>query len=159
MLSCSFTGHRQIKSEHRAKLPDILSRAIEYAYSKGCRRFLCGGAIGFDTEAARQIIRFRVTHPDVTFVLLLPCLNQSENWSDAQKSRYEYTLSVADEVVYVSQNYTSKCMKERNERLASEGDILISYVSKNNSGAAQTSRMASNLGKEVYNLYPALEKG
>ena len=158
MLSCSFTGHRQIKIEHTNKLSDMLMRAIKYAYSKGCRRFICGGAIGFDTEAAKEIIKFRVTHSDVTFVLMLPCLNQSVKWSESQRSRYEYTLSVADEVVYVSQDYTSKCMKERNERLAKEGDIIIAYVCRNNSGAAQTVRMATNLGKEVYNLYPALER-
>jgi len=33
-----------------------------------------------------------------------------------------------------------------------DADMVISYVSRSNSGAAQTVRMAHALGKEVYNL-------
>ena len=158
MRACSFTGHRQIKFEHKKQLPSLLDRAISFAYSKGCRKFLTGGAVGFDTEAAREVIKFRISHPDISLVLVLPYINQSERWSDKQKEAYEYTLSMADEVIYVSEEYTDTCMKERNLRLAEEADILIAYVARDKSGSAQTVRMARSAGKEIYNLYPALEK-
>ena len=159
MTVCSFTGHRQIKSAHLPELSGIVARAIEYAYSKGCRKFITGGALGFDTVAAREIIKFRMSHTDVSFVLFLPCLNQDEKWSDRQRSLYEYLLSEANEIVYISEEYVDGCMKERNFRLAYEADILIAYVSRNNSGAAQTLRMARERGIEIYNLFSALESG
>jgi uncharacterized phage-like protein YoqJ len=132
---------------------------VKYAYDNGCRKFITGGAIGFDTLAAREIIKFRISHPDVSFILALPCVNQDENWSDGQKDAYSYTLSVADEVVYISEEYTPTCMKERNRYLVEEADILIAYASRFASGAGQTVRMAKSLGKQVYNLYTALSDG
>ena len=158
MKTCSFTGHRQIKTEHIKELPALVARAINYAYDSGCRRFIAGGALGFDTVAAREIIKFRMHHPDVSLVLFLPCLAQDSKWKSQQRRLYEYLLSEANEVVYVSEEYTDGCMKERNLIIAKEADILIAYVSRTNSGAAQTVRMARQLGCEIYNLYPALEE-
>ena len=156
---CSFTGHRSYPNEHRKRLVEHLKRAVEYAYSIGCREFYAGGAIGFDTLAAREVIRFRLSHPDVSLILLLPCLNQNEKWSGSDTDAYEYILSEADEVRYFADTYTKSCMQKRNKALAEACDIMIAYVSKPRSGAAQTVRMAEGLGKKVYNLYVSVEQG
>ena len=157
-MVCSFTGHRQIESELRVALIELLGRAIEYAYGEGCREFICGGAVGFDTLAAREVIRFRMTHTDVRLILALPCIEQDLKWSDAQKSAYGFTLSAADEVIYISDSYTKTCMAERNRYLADRCDMLIAYVGRSTSGAGQTVRMAERLNKRIYNLYPTLHK-
>lgn len=157
--SCSFTGHRKIKESHRAKISALVARAIAYAYKSGCRSFYTGGAVGFDTVAAQEVLRFRMFHPDVKLILLLPSIDQDKYWTAAQRASYEYVLSVSDEVVYVSEEYTDTCIKERNMQLAKRADILIAYLGHSRSGSAQTVRMAERLGKEVYNLYPTLEKG
>ena len=154
---CAFTGHRKIEERHKGRIDDLLARAIAYAYENGCRTFLTGGALGFDTLAARQVIRFRLSHSDVRLRLILPCRNQSDSWSPSAVSAYEYTLSNADEIEYVADDYDDGCMKERNRRLADGCDMMIAYVSRPYSGAAQTVRMASGAGKTVYNLYPSLE--
>lgn len=158
-MTCAFTGHRNIKFEHRAGMPNLLSRAIGYAYDKGCRRFITGGALGFDTEAAREVIRFRISHPDVSLVLFLPCLDQDASWSLRQRDSYDYILSSADEVKYISECYDKTCMKRRNQAMAEECDIMIAYVGRERSGSSQTLRIAQTLGKESYNLYFELEKG
>lgn len=157
-MVCSFTGHRQIESELRVALIELLGRAIEYAYGEGCREFICGGAVGFDTLAAREVIRFRMRHTDVRLILALPCIEQDLKWSDAQKSAYGFTLSAADEVIYISDSYTKTCMAERNRYLADRCDMLIAYVGRSTSGAGQTVRMAERLNKRIYNLYPTLHK-
>ena len=155
---CSFTGHRDVSAEHKKALPGLLMRAIEYAYNLGCRDFYAGGAVGFDTFAAREVIRFRLSHRDARLVLLLPCINQNELWSGADTDAYEYVLSEADEIKYVAEEYTKSCMQKRNQALADSCDIMIAYVGRPRSGAGQTVRMAEKLGKKVYNLYFALEK-
>ena len=159
MKTCSFTGHRRIAPSHEKRLRELLFRAVNYAYDNGCRRFITGGALGFDTLAAREVIKFRISHSDVSLVLALPCVNQDEHWSEEQRGAYSYTLSMADEVIYISEEYTDTCMKERNLYLATEADILIAYASRYASGAGQTVRMAKELGKQVYNLYAALSEG
>ena len=156
MKSCAFTGHRRIEDRHRDKISPLLVRAINYAYSEGCRCFITGGALGFDTLAAKEIIRFRISHPDIVFKIVAPCKNQSESWSDAQISLYEYTLANADEIEYVTDKYDDSCMRVRNQKLADYCDIMIAYQNRPYSGAAQTVRMASKAGKKVYNLYPFL---
>lgn len=156
MEVCAFTGHRKIEERHRNKIADLLLRAIAFAYEGGCRIFVTGGALGFDTLAAKEIIRFRLSHPDVKLRIVLPCKNQSDAWSSSQVSLYEYTLANADEIEYVSDEYTDKCMRERNQRLADSCDMMIAYVVRPYSGSAQTVRMASAAGKVIYNLYPSL---
>ena len=159
MLTCAFTGHRSIARGHTAPLIDLLDRAIGYAYGQGCRIFLCGGALGFDTLAARRVLKFRIEHSDVRLQLVLPCIDQSEHWKDSQRDAYDFLIQNSDLVRYVSESYTDTCMKERNAILAGEADMLVAYVSHQNSGAAQTVRMAQRLGKPVYNLFPAADDG
>ena len=158
MQGCSFTGHRVIKGTHETKLADLIARAINYAYGRGCRDFYSGGAIGFDTYAAREVLRFRASHPDVRLVMLLPCVDQDARWSYAQRREYRRMLGDADEISYVSEKYTDTCIKERNYRLVRECDILIAYMSNERSGTGQTVSMAKKLGREIYNLYPTLER-
>lgn len=155
---CAFTGHRQIKNEHKKHIGNLLSRAVDFAYSEGCRNFYTGGAVGFDTLAAREVIRFRLSHPDVRLIMLLPCHDQEAHWSRSQIESYEYTLSEADEIKYISDTYDSTCMIKRNVALAEAADIMIAYVGRGASGSAQTVGMARRMGKTVYNLYPSLEK-
>ena len=158
-MTCAFTGHRNIKYGHKAELSNLLQRAIGYAYNKGCRRFITGGAIGFDTEAAREVIRFRLSHPDVSLILFLPCLDQDASWTARQRDSYDYVLASADEVTYISEVYDKNCMKRRNQAMAEQCDIMIGYVGHARSGSSQNLRIATTLGKETYNLYPKLEKG
>ena len=156
---CSFTGHRQIKKSHEPFLSALVDKAVAYAFGEGCRTFYSGGALGFDTLAARSVIRFRISHPEARLVLLLPCVNQDERWNGEQKAAYEHLLASADEVEYVSDEYTDSCMRERNFLLANRADLLFAYVGHSRSGSAQTARMADSMGKTVYNLYKALENG
>ena len=153
-MVCAFTGHRKIAPEHRGKIGFALQNAISHAYDLGCRQFVACGALGFDTEAAREVIRFRMTHPDVSLVLFLPCIEQDATWSDRQRNLYNYTLNCANEVRYISESYDPDCMRRRNYAMAEQCDIMIAYVSNPRSGSAQTVRRARELGREIYNLYP-----
>jgi uncharacterized phage-like protein YoqJ len=157
VVVCAFTGHRKIAPEHREKLTSVLQNAIAHAYDLGCREFVAGGALGFDTEAAREVIRFRLTHPDVSLILFLPCIEQDASWSDRQRSLYNYTLNCANEVRYISESYDPDCMRRRNYAMAEGCDIMIAYVNSPRSGSAQTVRRARELGREIYNLYPIID--
>lgn len=156
--SCSFTGHRQIEPQHLKKLPELLSRGIEYLYGEGVRTFYSGGAIGFDTVCAFEVIRFRQLHPDVRLILILPCQEQSERWTPQQKEKYSYILRCANEIIYTSDSYTPYCMRKRNRELVARADVMIAYLSHRNSGSGMTARMAEEKGIKVYNLYRELDK-
>ena len=150
--NCSFTGHRTLPPTQLEQIRDAVARQIDRAYLGGCRSFFCGGAIGFDTLAAQEVIKYRELHADVRLCLLLPCVNQDRGWSKEQRAEYSEIISFADSVEYTSHYYSDDCMKIRNMRLAERADILVAYVNRWQSGAAQTVRMAQRLGKEVVNL-------
>ena len=158
MENCCFTGHRRIAPEHINAIDNLVLRSVDYAYKNGCRNFYAGGAVGFDTVAAKAVLLFKISHPDVRLILLLPCVDQEKSWSQSQKSTYYYILRSADEIEYVSEEYTASCMRQRNAALAERADIMIAYCVNHNSGAGQTVRMAQRLGKTVYNIYPALDR-
>ena len=158
MKSCSFTGHRKIDPRHINALSDLLIRGISYVYDEGVRDFYIGGAIGFDTMAAKAVVLFRMTHPDVRMHLVLPCLDQASRWSDRQREMYDYLLSVADTVEYIADSYYDGCMRDRNKRLVDLADCLIAYVGRNDGGSAQTKRFAERGGKTIYNLYYKCEE-
>ncbi len=153
MKNCSFTGHRVIAYEHRASLASLLEKAVEYAYAEGCRNFYCGGALGFDTMAAKTVITKRIICRDIRLILVLPCKNQSELWSEAEIGMYDFILSSADEVVYTSEEYNKGCMRKRNKYLAEVADMLIAFCGRDKSGSAQTVKIANEKGKTVFNLY------
>ena len=157
MDACSFTGHRTIEKRHLDRIEDLIARAIAYAYSEGCRKFYVGGALGFDTLAAKLVLLFRINHPDTELHVIIPCKNQTDGWSPSQIDTYEYVLGQADSVEFLADQYSDGCMRARNQRLVDLCDVLIAYVSRYSSGAAQTVRMAQRVGKKVYNLYPALD--
>ena len=158
MKACSFTGHRAISPVHIAPLTDLLDRAITYAYAEGCRTFFSGGAVGFDILAARRVLLFRISHPDVRLVMLLPCVGQEEKWSPEQRERYYQVLRDADELEYLADAYDPDCMRRRNAALVSRADMLVAYVARRSSGAGQTLAMAEKKGIPTYNLYPSVGK-
>lgn len=153
MKACSFTGHRQIENVRLKPLEELLSRAIDYVYKEGCRTFYTGGALGFDTLAAKLLIKKRIFCPDIKLIVVIPCVDQSEKWGYSARQMYDYIASNADEVIFMSETYTKNCMKIRNEKLVEFCDVLIAYSGREYSASAQTVRMAQKAGKTVYNLF------
>lgn len=158
MRACSFSGHRVIEPQHLKSISPLIMRAINYAYDNGVRMFYTGGAIGFDTLAARQVILFKMSHPDVRLHLISPCVNQADNWNHRQREAYDFIMKNSDHVEFVSDEYKNGCMQMRNRRLVEECDMLVVYLSRQNTGTGQTVRIAEKMGKTVFNLYPTLQK-
>ena len=63
--------------------------------ARGTESFYCGGALGFDTIAARAVLAARDKYPFVRLVLALPCPQQDALWSRADRDEYRAILSAA----------------------------------------------------------------
>lgn len=156
-MGCSFTGHRTIEIRHRASIRECIARKIDLAYNEGCRDFYSGGAIGFDTLAALEVLEYKKTHSDVRLIMLIPCTDQDARWRDYQRLEYRKLLQLADDVIYVSDTpYYNGCMEKRNRALVERCKILIAYVGRERGGSAQTYRMAERAEKQIYNIFPLL---
>lgn len=150
--TCLFTGHRVIPQEIRARLSRVLVETVEALYAADYRTFCAGGALGFDRMAADTVLALKQRYPDIRLLLMIPCRDQADHWSQAERAAYERQLREADEVRVLAEQYYDGCMRERNRQMVEAADCCIAYVTSPHSGAAQTVHMAEAHGLYVLNL-------
>ena len=151
--TCFFTGHRIIPKDEFSKVKSLLNEELLAAINRGFTHFITGGAVGFDTLAAEQIIMMREDYSDIRLILYLPCTNQSETWKTGDRERFDRILSMADEVYYVTESpYSKGCMRKRNKAMADASDMCIAYLKNDKSGTKQTVKMAQEKGLKIVNV-------
>ena len=150
--TCFFTGHRIISPQEKNNIERALRMEILNAVNNGIDVFISGGAIGFDTMAAEQVIVMRQDY-DITLKLYLPCKDHFLNWGEGDRLKFHRISAAADSIFYVSgQPYREGCMKKRNKAMTEASDMCIAYMKNPRSGTAQTVKMAINKGIEVVNI-------
>ena len=157
ILNCAFSGHREIPAGAAEGLRRALSARIDELAEAGCRRFLCGGALGFDTLAAEAVLEVRERRPAVRLVLALPCPGQDRRWAERDRAVFARILAAADETVLVSPAYHRYCMMQRNRYLVDHSDLLICYLTRDRGGTAYTVGYALRRGVAVENLAAQIE--
>ena len=141
-----FTGHRELPTDD---LPEItLATLIEQGY----RYFGAGGALGFDTLAAQAVLRLRERYSQIRLIPVLPCLNQTRGWPQADIDTYEEIKRCADKVTYTSEHYFGGCMQKRNRHLVDNSSVCICYLTKPTGGTFYTVNYASNCGLTIINI-------
>ena len=155
--TCCFTGHRPkalFAYEDEAAVFRKICAAVEDAVADGFLDFLCGGCVGGDFLFADAVILARGMHPDreIRLCMCLPCRDQAEKWSRADRERYSCYLQVADEVVCLAETYTATCMQRRNRYMVDRSSLLIAAYNGTPGGTANTLRYARRSGLRVVNL-------
>ena len=151
-ITCCFTGHRNFSQDKNEQIVKRLSEEIDSLIKQGITIYISGGAVGFDQIAASAIIRKREQGADIRLIFALPCRKQDKNWNERQKQLYRSLLSKADDIVYVSEDFTPDCMKLRNQYMVDNSNYCICALTKNISGTGQTTRYARQQGVEVINV-------
>ena len=147
-----FTGHREIPLLQQLPLKKKLRRTIISSIEEGYRFFGAGGALGFDTLAAKTVLDLKKDYPDIKLILVLPCLNQTRGWKEKDIETYENIKSQADKVVYTSEQYFRGCMQKRNRHLVDNSTLCISYLTGETGGTAYTVNYARSKGLKILNL-------
>ena len=153
-ISVCFTGHRKINGEDPADVSAKLDVVIERCISKGYRRFIAGGAIGFDCLAAKRVIEAKKKYPAVKLWLILPCRDQTKLWTKlVDINEYRTLKESADEIVYIQNFYDDECMMKRNAYMIDNSSLCVAYFSGRRGGTANTVRYAEKKGVAVVNLF------
>lgn len=157
--ACFFTGHRRLPETELPTLLQRLRSSVLYLHSKGVTDFYAGGAIGFDTVAAAQIIDLRREHSDIRLFLELPFLNQSDRWDENQKRYYDFILSQADATHYarkdtvLSPSQARNLLLKRNRAMVDKCHYGIAYYSGTPvGGTAYTVRYAKEHDRELVEI-------
>ena len=157
--TCCFTGHREISEKD---LPGILRRteqAVRRLIEQGVVFFGVGGAIGYDTEAAKLLFRLRTTdYPQIKVILVYPFEGFTSRWNDGQRAEYAARLLPQyDKTVCVAQRASREAYLERDRHLVDGSAYCIAYCTRNSGGTAYTLRYARQEGLKIYNV--ALKDG
>lgn len=152
--TCCFTGHRDISNVLFKDIIDRMEALVMRLIKNGYKYFACGGALGFDTIAATYILSLKSRGFDVELVLMLPCTDQTARWSSEDKAVYNHIMSLADEVIYVSETpYYAGCMQKRNRALVDASNACICFLSEYGaSGTRQTVDYAIKSGLSIANV-------
>lgn len=160
---CAFTGHRPTKfpwkydekDKRCIELKAVLTEQIEKLAVAGVTDFYSGMALGVDTWAAMAVLALKKENPTLKLHCVLPCEGQANRWPVSAQKLYFSILEQADEVVYVSREYSEDCMLERNRYLVDHTTCLLAvYNGERWGGTAMTVRYARKLGREIIIIKP-----
>ncbi len=150
-----FTGHRYISKSETPEISRRLDLCISaYAHA---RFFVCGGAMGFDTLAAKAVLRAKAQNPEIKLMLALPCSDQDKRWPNAARLDYDIILACADMVFYATDGeYQQGCMHMRNQFMVDATDICVCYFRGTPGGTSTTVNYAKKRSKKL--IYIDLSK-
>ena len=150
---CCFTGHRDMKTPSASATVDRLKRILTYLVEHhGVDEFRAGGAVGFDSVAALEVINLKSKYPHVKLHLMLPCKDQTRYFRVMQTQIYDFVMNNADRITYVSEEYHKGAMFERNRALVNGADFCISFLTKETGGTAYTVNEARKARIPVINI-------
>lgn len=150
--TCCFTGHRKMPLEQYECIARRLESEMIALIEQGVLYFCAGGALGFDTLAARTTLELKERYPQIQLILILPCKTQTRGWYESDIAVYEKIRKGCDKYRYISQDYTSGCMHERNRCLVDHSSYYICYLTQNSGGTFYTVQYAKRSGLTIINL-------
>lgn len=151
--SCCFTGHRRVPEQDGLWLRRRLREEILALAKEGVNTFLAGGAVGFDTMAAQEVLRMRAMGlPTLKLILALPYVGLESQWSQRDAAVFRTLLRQADQVVYMGEMYRRGCMYQRNRYLVDHSAYCVCYLVRERGGTAYTAQYAKEQGLSVRNL-------
>ena len=155
--TCSFTGHRPEKLPWRGDesdprclaLKERLAAAVEDAYDRGMRHFLCGMARGADFYFCDAVLELRERRSGVTLEAVIPCEEQVARWSERERERWFSLVERCDGETMLQHHYDKGCMLRRNRYLVDHSSMLIAVYDGMLGGTMYTLSYAMKRGLET----------
>ena len=147
-----FTGHRKIPPEELPVVSQRLRNVLVDCIKQGYLYFVAGGALDFDTLAEQTVLELKKEYAIIKLILVLPCSEQTNGWSDEDIQEYERIKNEADKVVYTADHYFRGCMHKRNRHIVDNSCLCVCYLTKCKGGTTYTVDYASKNGLKIVNL-------
>ena len=152
LVICAFTGHRpqrlpwgnREEDPRCAALKQQMEAVLEQVVDRGCTTFLCGMARGCDTYFAEAVLR-----RGLSLEAVLPCPEQADLWSEADRLRYRKLLLNCSAIHVLEDAYSEGCMLRRNRSMVEMADLLITVYDGTGGGTGSTVDYAKQQGLEI----------
>jgi len=152
-VKIAFTGHRPNKiggyDDNNPKRKAIQKAINEVLISLSPSFVITGGALGIDTDAAREAYRL-----GIPYSVVAPCRNHSSKWPQHSQKRYATMCKLANKYVINDVDYSPQAMQDRNKQMVDECDILVAIWDGTSGGTANCVKYANKIGKEIIRINP-----
>ncbi|MDF2632932.1 MAG: hypothetical protein K0Q85_1528 [Caproiciproducens sp.] len=150
--TCCFTGDRKLPSKKIESIITRLNQETENLIDQGVTDFISGAALGFDSIAASLILAKRELGFPVKLILALPCVDHEPYFSPDQVNQYRKLSSEADEVYYVSQDYSFNCVKKRNFYMVDQSAYCLCFSTELKGNTTKTVNYARKKGLKIIDV-------
>ena len=115
----------------------------------GVTEFWTGGMGSFDECFSSAVFRLKKKYPNINLILIKPYFSNKLN---TYKEFYEY---IYDDIVipdFLSEVHPKVAITKRNQWMAENCDIIITYVYRNFGGAYDAKKYAAKLGNVIIEI-------
>jgi uncharacterized phage-like protein YoqJ len=142
----AFTGHRYVQEDEMQTALDEVASLYPGAI------WICGGAIGVDSFAAK----YAMNH-NIKYQLILPFSPDvmSRYWNDVQKNILKETMAKALSVMVLRQAYDVTFYQKRNIALVDAAQVLIAFFDGSSGGTSNCVKYAKTKKGYLIIVYPA----
>ena len=163
--TCCFTGYRPEKLPWGTRegdprclaLKQRLTMAVEEAYGRGMRHFICGMARGADFYFCEVVLALRKARPDVSVEAAIPCEEQAAGWGEEDRERYFRLVEQCDYETMVQERYSPDCMIRRNRYMVDHSDLVIAVYDGADGGTRRTLEYAIRKKVPFLDIRPQAE--
>lgn len=156
------TGHRpkglpwgyNENDERCLKLKETCKQIFTNAILYGVEFFLTGMAEGFDMIGAEILLELKEVYSNIKIIAVLPCKNQDIKWKANQQERYKNILNKCDDIITISDSYTTTCMNDRNKFMVDNSSFCIACFNGKPSGTRNTILYAKDKSVKVKIINP-----
>ena len=120
----------------------------------GISAFLAGGAVGFDLMCSRIVLDLKQTHPYARLEIVIPSPDYDKFFSEKTKMLYSRIFQKADDIVFISKEYTIKSIFLRNMYMVDRSSHLVCFCTKQEGGSFFTMSYAKKKNLTIYNVIP-----
>ena len=153
--TCCFTGHRDVPATDVQAIIRNIEQKVRELVTAGYLYFGVGGAIGFDTIAAKTLIRLRQQEfPQIKVILVCPFDGFTSCWSVDQQRTYDDLLPCYDKVVIGTEKPCKEAYLSRDRHLVDWSSYCVCYLTKGSGGTAYTVDYAKKRGLQIHNVAP-----
>ena len=147
--TCCFTGHRDIPTKKYSEIRMRMIPEIKRLYAAGVRKFISGGAKGFDTYAAAIVLIVKRELPDIELWFAIPYEDYDKSWSETDRIRTRNMRSCANGEKVINCSFL-----RRDEWMVDNSNYCIAYYDgRPGGGTAKTVKYAKLQNCEVINLF------
>lgn len=176
-LTLTFTGHRPDKlagydrEAYRAFTQELADMLYEKYYRQGYRKFITGGAQGFDQLAFWAVEKMRRAHglKDVQNILYIPFSGQERRWKETgcfSQGDYVKMRRAADREVILIPYATTRgevvaALMGRNREMVDASDCVVALCNSDSwesdkGGTAACMQYAKKRGRQIDRIQTAM---